>query len=783
LATCQDFQDSVNHFSIKVKWGQNELKDIGHLRQFLAKYPEVFTCDGVSVRLTNPPAVAPLTTPKGKAPPPHKAGYPSSPPGIAVPKKRGFGDLAGGEDVDHGFAAEPKARRIPPRGGFESDAMHLDGPPGLAPSNSKASAMGKGGKESEGGYKGGYNGKSDKGYYGGKGAGGKLKGNPFEDDDGEVAEPSPEEKGCKDGKNGKGEKSYGMPTKGGKGKGDGEYGNAKGSSILGVPPGGAPTSKAKWGGAKPSSEVQEECQASRLGPREIKRGLSSDDLQAREAHNGIELFKTNGTDIELASLAAKLIPDDAARLVEKRCMTFLRSAVTQQWGQQTGAPKLELCGSYAQGTELHGSSLDVAFQVQPGSSPEETQDLVRELREKLTRNCSLGQFEVLETVHHYPHTTSPLAIAVDGSANSAGSPRLVANVILGEQLVDRHSDTLDAMIRQLCDCAEPARELIRLVKLWSVNQGLANHRDGYFNGVAWTLLVVFFLQKQKLIPPYSQVQQDGPVSPPSTTQLPLSTLLSNFFQFVAKRQDSDPRGISVWNGEEFEGPTSIFIEDPAHFSETRQQRSLSETLTEEKWAKCLEEAKKAATRISVRPQRWFHWAEVFDPSERIPTKHQGLKSYLNGEPWEPPKGKGSPAKGGEKGKGPAGKDSFGKGKDDYGKGKDESNGKGKDDAYSKGKDGSSGKGEDDPYGKASFKGKDDSAGKGKDDSYGKGKDDSYGKGKDESDGKGKDTSYGKGKDDSYSKGKDDSQGKGCSKGDPYSKGGKDFYGKKGYKAY
>merc|ERR1719352_925533 len=86
--------------------------------------------------------------------------------------------------------------------------------------------------------------------------------------------------------------------------------------------------------------------------------------------------------------------------------------------------------------------------------------------------------------------------------------------------------------------------------------------------------------------------------------------------------------MSVWQGEEFQGPPSPFVEDPAYFLEHRQSRSLSESLGEAQWARILDESKKALNRIKVRPGRWFHWPEVFDPTDRKPAKIHGLAQHL-----------------------------------------------------------------------------------------------------------------------------------------------------------
>jgi len=187
--------------------------------------------------------------------------------------------------------------------------------------------------------------------------------------------------------------------------------------------------------------------------------------------------------------------------------------------------------------------------------------------------------------------------------------------------------------------------------------------------------------------------------------------------------------MSVFQGENFNGPSALFIEDPAFFNETRQQRNCCQGLGEGQWNRILEETKKAFSRIKVRPGRWFHWAEVFDPTDRKPAKIHGLADHLNGVTSS---GKGK----GDDGKGKGFDDGKGWGKDKDG-GKDK--GWGKDDGKGWGKDKDGGKGKD--FGKDGGK---DGKGFGKDggkDGKGFGKDDGKGFGKDG----GKDKDKGKSK--------------------------------------
>jgi len=617
----------------------------------------------------------------------------------AMPKKRGWGDDG------HSGPTPSKAPHVagPPGGKGGKGGNHYAEPPSKgtgAPTSkampTQAPAMDKGSPPSKGGF-------PDKGK-------GKM-----------VQVFGSEGKGAKHAASDAGESCKG--DKGDFGKGNG---SAKGGK----------------GGKEEEHDASEASWNMQPTPEERKQAVAADRLLPSPGQASIDFFKTSGVDIELALLTEKLRPSDEARRSAQRCLALARSAVSAHWGHQSGSdvPSISMSGSYAQGTEVHGSAMELAFRLPASFSSADRANCVSELRNRLSQQTDLLQ--VCCTMQHYPHTTSPLAIDLIGA-----QPPLVGHIVLEELRIDR-PPTLDEVIKQMCDSCEASYDLVRLVKVWTVNHGLANQQEGFINGVAWTLLVIFFLQKSGLIKPYSVLSR-GEQGPPVASSPPLSTLLLNFFDFLAQR-NAAPRGISLWTGAEFEGPSAVFVEDPAHFLETGTQRSVSESLVEQQWNRILDAATKAFSRIRVRPGRWFHWAEVFDPTERKPAKIHGLGAHL-GAPLSAPltgDGKGGPD-GDAKGMGKY----AGKGAPFSGSGNDDSKGLSKD-SGSKGCNDS-----DKGYGK-DYSGGKDSGGK----DYGCGKD--YGGGKGAKDvGKGKD--YGCGK--AHGGGKDHGNGKDYGNGKGYGK--------------
>jgi len=338
-----------------------------------------------------------------------------------------------------------------------------------------------------------------------------------------------------------------------------------------------------------------------------------DGLSDQEIAATITSCKVRGIELELSALTQRIPPTEEHQRACQRCITLLQSAITAEWGSKQGVPPplVDVCGAFAQGTEIHGSEMDVAFRVPPGLSPEDRHRCVRELQERLQVPPQSAFLAVHEAIQMFPHTSCPYSVELIGAR-----PRTIAHLLLADQPPEdggRRPLTIDSVIKQLCDFLEISRHLIRLTKLWATNRGLAAHHEGYPTGVAWTLIVLFFLQRERLMPPFTALA--GAVAP-ATDNLSLLHLLRGFFEFLAGLGPQANRGLSVAHAQEYRAPSGIlFIEDPAEMLETRQQRNLTLQVGERQWRCVLDEARKTAGKFTAEPQRWFHWAEIFDPGE------------------------------------------------------------------------------------------------------------------------------------------------------------------------
>jgi len=358
-----------------------------------------------------------------------------------------------------------------------------------------------------------------------------------------------------------------------------------------------------------------------IGPR--KRPWEDDVLSNEDLKNVISSCKANGIDLELQSLAKRIAPSEEYRAAAKKCFTMLQAQVRTALSiRHVGCiANTELCGAHAQGLEIDGTDMDVVLRI-PSSTPSEERDAaLKAIRQRLQSPPQSNFLTATAGMRLYRHAPCTLSVQLKDAPS-----RTVAHLLTVDAIGDDKSLTLDSVIKQLCDAFLPSRDLVRLVKLWASNHHLVDHRAGHMIGVAWTLLVVFFLQREKYIPSFASLSRGGVT--PSTDRPQLSALLRDFFLFLAMRQNGPAVGVSVTQAQEFSPPpgTVLFIEDPV----IGRQSNLADSLSQAQWTRVLEEARKAADRLTARPQRWFHWAEILDPRELPPNKLQSLQDVVAG---------------------------------------------------------------------------------------------------------------------------------------------------------
>jgi len=322
-------------------------------------------------------------------------------------------------------------------------------------------------------------------------------------------------------------------------------------------------------------------------------------------------------------LARKIVTSQNHRTAVGKCVGQVRAAAFKAaalLGHASNICIVDACGSHAQGTDIEASDTEVALRLANTLSQEQREAFFRKLREQFSTPTFAPQWQASDSMRHFRYAHSPLSIQLKGT-----STRMVAHVLVCEQVrINDKPPTIDDVVNKLCDTCKPSRDVIRLVKLWATNSGFTNHEDGHLSSLGWTLLVIFFLQSEKLIPSYQQLA--GNRNTPQAPALRVSELLRGFFVFLSRRPNpatTAHQGVSVALGEEISAdflaasgrPDCLCIEDPAEFHNTKNQSNIAQHVGQAQWGQAIAEAKKAADRLCARPQRWFHWGEIFDPRQ------------------------------------------------------------------------------------------------------------------------------------------------------------------------
>ena len=608
---------TMSSLSVRVKWGQGAFVQLGSFRQFLSKYQDVFQLDQVTVTLcgVTPPKALPAPAIPAAAggtvvPPP-----PPKPPSAEVPQKPPLSELGGGSDVTNGAAKPPAAKlrtaAARPIGGKRPDGVTAKSggklsvaPQAPVPPEANDSAPVPPVKS-----------KAEAGATAEKEAAAAAS-----------ADPPWQRRITRKSSN-----SAPTPAK----EGQVTVPWTQQQTLAPAPKHGQAPSQYPW--ARDPLQESDLPAPPMAGPP--KAPWEEDIILDDQLSIAISDHKTKGIEFEIEALAKRIAPSEAHKRASQRCVNLIRTAMQKFFSEQQRAkgagagqpPSIEIRGAAAQDTELDGSDIEVLLCLDAGLVPEDREKTVQAVRERLEKAPHSNVLSLTDGMHLYPHAT----VLFTAEMKSPPAPlNAIAHVLIGEQPANgkEKATSLDDVITQLLDTVECSRNLVRLVKLWASNHGLSNHLDGFMNGVAWTLLTVFFLQKRKLVPPFATIATGLSVN--THEKIPsLTSLIRGFFEFLAGRAAAENKWLSVTYGQELPATDflsivapPIFLEDPAEFNASHQQKNLAETVGVQQWTQITDEARKAAERLNAKPQRWFHWAEIMDPRVIPANKIQRLKS-------------------------------------------------------------------------------------------------------------------------------------------------------------
>lgn len=591
----------ITSLSVKVKWGQHDLQGFGHIRKFLSKHHEVFNLEGSSVALVKStgtgPETAPKTTSKFAPQPP-----PASLAPVEAPKRSAERDGPMGP-------VRPSPSKIPRL----DDSTVLDPAADVAEHGDLNGASVKGRNGFDFDFAPGAEAQTQATLLAtAKTASRAVKVTTRAPSIPPIAPIAPTPKGTAKVKEVKEVKDESLadPT------------DAK-SLAKEPPPWHTQRALSRAVGATPRQDASTKTAQT---AEAAEAAWDDDTLSDDELRKAIAESKAHGMELELEELARKLVPSEEYRKDCQRAVLFLKSAFSQEFQRGVpfmhGSPRIEMGGSAVQNTELEGSDLDVVCSSLAGTHEEQESKMAR-FWEKICSPPHSNNLEATDAMRFFPH--APCQFSVKLKDLRAPGAKLHVHVILDSPSAEP-SKSLDSVIGQLCDCYSLSRDLIRLVKFWATNHGLSNQHEGYITGVAWTAFVLCFLQRQQCVPPVAQLdvtKLKKPIEKGEKGEKPnLTELLRGFFQFVCAPQPTTPRGLSL-EGVDCKAapppashvgpPPPLYIEDPV-CAQQGVRKNLASTLGESQWARILEESRRIADRLDpAKPQRWFYWAEVFDP--------------------------------------------------------------------------------------------------------------------------------------------------------------------------
>mmetsp|Transcript_53884 Transcript_53884/g.128332 ORF Transcript_53884/g.128332 Transcript_53884/m.128332 type:complete len:607 (+) Transcript_53884:125-1945(+) len=346
---------------------------------------------------------------------------------------------------------------------------------------------------------------------------------------------------------------------------------------------------------------------------------TKDSLNDSELTSALGTCKVRGTELELQALIQRLLPSSERRQDAEKCIAELQSVC-----KLLGTVDVEACGSSIQGTDILGDEIDVLLKTSVvGASAEDVKRLASAFQSRLQSAPHSSNFKIARGWTAYPHTQAPCSVEYTGAGR-----KLTANLLLSEPSTGSSSKlpSIDKIVGQLCDLCPWSRDLIRVVKVWACSYGLISQLEGQLHGMAWTLLVIYFLQQQRYIPSYQSVVP-GITSPFKQQGQVVSAMVRRFMEFLANFPlTSGGRCISILQGCEYatasDAAHPLVLEDPAYFMNSQQCRNVAQGLKSQEWARTLQEARQTVERL--RPQRWFQWEAVLDRNKPSLDKIQRL---------------------------------------------------------------------------------------------------------------------------------------------------------------
>ena len=182
--------------------------------------------------------------------------------------------------------------------------------------------------------------------------------------------------------------------------------------------------------------------------------------------------------------------------------------------------ELVVCGSFAQGTAIAGSDLDLALVFKDDDVSRDDQvSKLESINNGVKKVGKLGL--IVEEAVLAPTAVVPILKLL---YRNDGEPDMPIDLSIGNKTSGRR----DAIVKEILDANTAAKFPLSFVKMWAKKRRVIRAYEGFANSVSWSLLFITHCQVIGILPSYDNIN----TWKPSTAQLTELQILTSFFGFV-----------------------------------------------------------------------------------------------------------------------------------------------------------------------------------------------------------------------------------------------------------
>ncbi|KAJ9472032.1 hypothetical protein DIPPA_10397 [Diplonema papillatum] len=275
------------------------------------------------------------------------------------------------------------------------------------------------------------------------------------------------------------------------------------------------------------------------------------------------------------------------------------------------APRVLVCGSFAQGTALAQSDLDLVLVFEDKDSPSREE----QLQTLTTLEAGIRRIYARRSVARPSEDApadGPWCLTVAEAVLSAFVPILRLSFkpspLLPALPVDisvgnAQSGRRDAIVKELLEANPSVKSVLSIVKHWARRKHVIKAFEGFPNSVSWSLLFIVHCQLVGILPSHNQLSQwRSAPSQPSERDI-LTSFFGFVFQFGSDGTFASfrcsvlegsllPRGVDDECGD----VTPLWVEDPAD-----AEHNVSRSTQAHQWAMTTREAHRTLSVLQQRP--------------------------------------------------------------------------------------------------------------------------------------------------------------------------------------